>query len=120
MNWSDDVIARTIKLWNDGASAGEICQRLNIKSRSAVIGKIHRLRKNGDQRIVRAAEKNQKPEFSEEEEKERDQESLHILQRREWDAATYSTIGNELCTTGRTIAARYNRILKALAESEAT
>jgi GcrA cell cycle regulator len=43
-NWSAENIATLTKLWNDGHSAGEIVKVFNGRvSRSAVIGKVHRL-----------------------------------------------------------------------------
>lgn len=44
--WPDDFRDQIVALWNDGLSAGEIAGRFNL-SRSAVIGKMHRLRDAG-------------------------------------------------------------------------
>lgn len=41
--WTHDRIARLQKLWRDGHSASEIAAELGGVSRSAVIGKVHRL-----------------------------------------------------------------------------
>lgn len=41
--WSDDRVAILKSLWLDGLSAAQVAQRLGGVSRSAVIGKIHRL-----------------------------------------------------------------------------
>jgi GcrA cell cycle regulator len=42
--WSDERIERLKQLWKDGFSAGQISDELGGISRSAVIGKIHRLK----------------------------------------------------------------------------
>lgn len=47
-NWTEERIASLVKLWNDGASAEIIATHFGM-SRSAVIGKIYRLRKTSDQ-----------------------------------------------------------------------
>lgn len=41
--WSDDRVERLKRLWGDGHSAGRIAALLGGISRSAVIGKVHRL-----------------------------------------------------------------------------
>lgn len=44
MAWSDDQIRKLARLWGDGYSAGEIVAHFQGKfTRSAIIGKIHRL-----------------------------------------------------------------------------
>lgn len=44
MAWSDDQIRKLARLWGDGYSAGEIVAHFRGKfTRSAIIGKIHRL-----------------------------------------------------------------------------
>ena len=42
--WTDDRIASLKQMWAEGASAAAIAERLGGLSRSAVLGKIHRLR----------------------------------------------------------------------------
>ena len=53
--WTDEAIDRLCKLHRDGASSGAIAADLGI-SRNAVMGRIHRLRAAGDQRIPPAGE----------------------------------------------------------------
>lgn len=48
--WTEERTNDLIKRWDSGESAGEICNRFRC-TRSAVIGKIHRLRQQG--RITR-------------------------------------------------------------------
>lgn len=55
MIWTDARIKTTIDLWNTGQSAAEIASALGGVTRNAVIGKLHRLRLNGDMRIKRQA-----------------------------------------------------------------
>jgi GcrA cell cycle regulator len=43
ITWSDDRVESLKKLWGEGLSAGRIAHRLGGISRSAVIGKVHRL-----------------------------------------------------------------------------
>lgn len=47
MSWTDDRIELLKKLWGDGLSASQIAGRLGLVSRSAVIGKVHRLGLSG-------------------------------------------------------------------------
>ena len=42
--WTDDRIASLKQMWAEGATAAAIAERLGGLSRSAVLGKIHRLR----------------------------------------------------------------------------
>jgi len=42
--WTEERIEKLKKLWADGHSASMIAARLGIESRSAVIGKVHRLK----------------------------------------------------------------------------
>lgn len=46
--WNDDGVALLQKLWAEGATAAAIGARLGGLSRSAVLGKIFRLRRNGE------------------------------------------------------------------------
>ena len=46
--WTDDSVALLRKLWTEGATAAVIGQRLGGLSRSAVLGKVFRLRLDGD------------------------------------------------------------------------
>lgn len=48
-DWTDDRIERLKALWRDGLSAGEIATRLGRVTRSAVLGKLHRLKLRRDQ-----------------------------------------------------------------------
>lgn len=43
VTWTDERIARLIKLWAEGFSASQIAALLGHVSRNAVIGKVHRL-----------------------------------------------------------------------------
>tara|TARA_A100001515_G_scaffold23483_1_gene18134 strand:- start:745 stop:903 length:159 start_codon:yes stop_codon:yes gene_type:complete len=43
MKWTDERVSRAIKLWMDGYSGSEIAEALGWVSRSAVIGKLHRM-----------------------------------------------------------------------------
>ena len=45
--WTPELVERLIAAWNDGASAAEVQIRIGAPSRSAVIGKVHRLRRDG-------------------------------------------------------------------------
>src|ERR687886_1092402 len=45
--WTDELVQHLITLWNGGASAAELQARIGAPSRSAVIGKVHRLRRDG-------------------------------------------------------------------------
>lgn len=47
MSWNDERSALLTKLWGDGLSASQIAARLGGVSRSAVIGKVHRLGLSG-------------------------------------------------------------------------
>lgn len=49
--WTDDRIASLRQMWAEGASAAAIAERLGGLSRSAVLGKIHRLRPRVAKRI---------------------------------------------------------------------
>ena len=43
MEWNDERIAALTRLWKEGYSAAQVARELGGVSRSAVIGKIHRL-----------------------------------------------------------------------------
>jgi GcrA cell cycle regulator len=43
MEWNDDRVAALTRLWKEGFSAAQVARQLGGVSRSAVIGKIHRL-----------------------------------------------------------------------------
>jgi len=43
MEWNDERIAALARLWKEGFSAAQVARQLGGVSRSAVIGKIHRL-----------------------------------------------------------------------------
>src|SRR5579871_2315802 len=43
MEWNEERIAALARLWKEGFSAAQVAQQLGGVSRSAVIGKIHRL-----------------------------------------------------------------------------
>ena len=45
--WTGETTERAITLWRDGKSAAEIARAIGAVSRSAVLGKLHRLGKNG-------------------------------------------------------------------------
>lgn len=60
-SWSDESVAELGKLWSEGHSAAEIARRLEAKeggslTRSAVLGKVHRLKLSG--RRVETRQKN--------------------------------------------------------------
>jgi GcrA cell cycle regulator len=42
--WSDERVETLKRLWRDGLSASEISERMGAASRSAIIGKVHRLK----------------------------------------------------------------------------
>jgi GcrA cell cycle regulator len=46
--WTDDGVALLQKLWAEGDTAAAIGARLGGLSRSAVLGKVYRLRRNGE------------------------------------------------------------------------
>jgi GcrA cell cycle regulator len=46
-NWTSERTALLIRLWKDGVSAGLIARKLGQVTRSAVIGKVHRLGLSG-------------------------------------------------------------------------
>lgn len=43
MSWSDEEVEQIKAWWAAGVSAGEIAKRLDGKTRSAVLGKLHRI-----------------------------------------------------------------------------
>jgi len=43
MDWNDERISMLTRLWQEGLSASQVARQLGSVSRSAVIGKIHRL-----------------------------------------------------------------------------
>ena len=43
MEWTDERIALLTRLWREGFSASQVARQLGAVSRSAVIGKVHRL-----------------------------------------------------------------------------
>jgi len=43
MEWNDERIALLTRLWREGMSASQVARQLGNVSRSAVIGKVHRL-----------------------------------------------------------------------------
>ena len=43
MEWNDERIAELAKMWREGRSASQVARKLGGVSRSAVIGKVHRL-----------------------------------------------------------------------------
>lgn len=48
MNWNDERIEQLKKLWADGLSASQVAGEMGGTSRSAVLGKIHRLGLSSD------------------------------------------------------------------------
>lgn len=57
VGWTDEEVSFARKLWIEGASAGAIVNKLQGKSRNAVIGKMHRLGLSKRQ-TIRAANAN--------------------------------------------------------------
>lgn len=55
--WTDEAIETLRTLWAEGKSATEICQSIGAVSRSAVIGKLHRLQVYRDGPPVRGTRK---------------------------------------------------------------
>lgn len=53
MSWNDEKIEKLKKLWAEGHSAGQIAGRMPGTSRSAVIGKIHRLGLSGRATVIK-------------------------------------------------------------------
>jgi GcrA cell cycle regulator len=51
-NWSEEQIETLRRLWAEGLSAAQISKQLEGKSRSAVIGKVHRLKLTKRGRVV--------------------------------------------------------------------
>lgn len=47
MSWDDERVEQLKKLWGDGISASQIAERMGRLTRSAVIGKVHRLGLSG-------------------------------------------------------------------------
>ena len=43
MEWNDERIEALTKMWREGLSASQVARQLGGVSRSAVIGKVHRL-----------------------------------------------------------------------------
>jgi GcrA cell cycle regulator len=43
MEWNESRIGELVRMWREGLSASQVAQRLGGVSRSAVIGKVHRL-----------------------------------------------------------------------------
>jgi GcrA cell cycle regulator len=54
--WTDDGVALLRKLWAEGATAAAIGRRLGGRSRSAALGKVFRLRLNGEVAMPGAVE----------------------------------------------------------------
>lgn len=126
--WTEARIERLIELWNAGHSLGEIAPEFGV-SRAACSGALMRLRNRGDQRVKRPVDKKRAHRAgvltrrNDIEaialQKNADQQSLYILQRREDDGASFHKIGDELGLSGTTVKQEYNRIIKALDASEA-
>jgi GcrA cell cycle regulator len=45
--WTDDITAAAVKLYRDGLTASQIAAEIGCPSRSAVIGKMHRMNMTG-------------------------------------------------------------------------
>ena len=43
MKWTDERVAKLVRLWGEGYSGGEIAEVLGWTTRSAVLGKLHRM-----------------------------------------------------------------------------
>ena len=46
MAWTDDMIEKLKKMWDEGLTTGEIGKRLNV-SKNSIVGKVHRLGLSG-------------------------------------------------------------------------
>jgi GcrA cell cycle regulator len=53
MSWTDEQVELLTTLWRNGMSASQISKKLGDASRNAVLGKIHRLRLAGQERLSR-------------------------------------------------------------------
>jgi GcrA cell cycle regulator len=53
MSWTDEQVELLTTLWRNGMSASQISKKLGGASRNAVLGKIHRLRLAGQERLSR-------------------------------------------------------------------
>lgn len=53
VSWTDERVSECKKLWQEGLSASQIAKRLGGITRSAVIGKVHRLGLSGRSNITR-------------------------------------------------------------------
>lgn len=62
MSWTDDRIATLKKMWEAGATASQIAEKLGEVSRNAVIGKAHRLGLKSRPSPVKANDKKAKAE----------------------------------------------------------
>ena len=119
--WTEDLIDQLIYLYNKGRSFQEISNALGVVTRSACIGKLNRLRASGDSRVSKrktpsAPGKKHKPNRKE---CQKDQVSLYILQRYEFDGAMPKDIAFELGISPQTVRRQYTKIINALVESEA-
>jgi len=55
--WNDDNIKILVKMWQAGHTASEISRELKVVSRSAILGKLHRIGKSGRVKPSRPAKK---------------------------------------------------------------
>lgn len=60
MNWTNERTELLRKLWAEGLSCSQIADQLGYVSRNAVIGKVHRLKLPGRDRLAATRKKSQK------------------------------------------------------------
>ncbi len=64
------LIRRVLQMWRDGKTGGDIAAAVNM-TRGAVMGLIHRQRKNGEKGLIRVGERNKFPSKKEVERKQK-------------------------------------------------
>ena len=122
--WTPEEDAIVVDFWERNLTASDIANsgKLPGRSRSAIIGRINRLRGAGNKSIAKRTKPSRPRAIglrSEEIEKEADQRSLYILQRRDNEVASFSEIGAGLGLSKSTVSKEYNSIIRDLEESEA-
>ncbi|MBR6663527.1 MAG: GcrA cell cycle regulator [Alphaproteobacteria bacterium] len=78
MAWTDDMIEKLKKMWDEGLTTGEIGRRLNM-SKNSIVGKVHRLglsgrpspikKKDQEQEAAKAEKKTTTPKVAKEKSK---------------------------------------------------
>lgn len=101
---TEDEKDQIAMLWNAGQSATEIAQRLDRRSRSSVLGVIHRMKENRDPRLVRGAQEIYN--FS-------DSQSIDLLRLREKHQLSWREISKKLGIPERHCRRHYEEIIHA-------